>query len=196
MNDFLDEMADEVARNIARSGRYSHGAGCGCSDCACGDELDEAETLPNAVGPQLPLWRGWSPAAKLKDVVDAWRTKQRPPQLARFFVPGNQVYRISQVGKSRAISIGMTKGYKTIAQRIYEHARDPKRGDRRVFSAIKRRPMDQLLVQAALLHPNDMHPRRTRLYEGWLQDLERPTLYQRNSTTFDEIARQALREET
>ncbi len=191
--DFLDEMADEVARNITRS-RYSHGPGCGCAECGCGDELDEVETPPSAVGPQLPLWQGWSTPKSLQRVVEAWTTK-RTAGLEEFFVPGNQVYRISEVGKPRPISIGMTKGWKTIAQRVFEHATDPKKGDPRVYRAIKRRPMEQLRVQAANLKRVDMHPRRTRLYEGWLQDRERPTLYNRNSTTFDEIARQAAREE-
>jgi hypothetical protein len=188
-------MTDEVARSVTRATRHSHGPGCGCANCSCGDNFDEAETPPNAVGPQLPLWRGWSAPAKLKDVVDAWEKNQRPPHLARFFVGGNQVYRISQMGKGRAITIGMTKANNTIAQRVYEHTKDRNRGDQRVYRALKRRPLDQILVQAAILHPQDMHPRRTRLYEGWLQDRERPTLYQRNSTTFDEIARQAMREE-
>jgi hypothetical protein len=195
MDNFLDEMADEVARSLSRSIRHSHGPGCGCTNCACGDELDEIETPPNAVGPQLPLWRGWSPAARLADIVTAWETKQVPPGLARFFVRGNQVYRISRAGSAQALSIGMTKGQKTIAQRVYEHAKQRKRGDWRVFDAIQKLPLDQWRVQAAILDPQDMHPRRTRLYEGWLQDRERPMLYQRNSTTFDEIARRAARED-
>jgi hypothetical protein len=118
------------------------------------------------------------------------------PRLAPFFARGNQVYRISRAGidRARALSIGSTKNHKSIAQRVIEHYRG-KGGDPKVFAKIGGLKEHRVLVQAAILYRRDMHPRRTRLYEGWLQDRERPQLYQRNSTTFDEIARQALREE-
>ncbi|TIT55479.1 MAG: hypothetical protein E5W63_23975, partial [Mesorhizobium sp.] len=55
-----------------------------------------------------------------------------------------------------------------------------------VNTAIRNLQPGQVLVQAARLTRQAMHPRRARNYEGWLQDRERPLLYDPNSTTFDE----------
>lgn len=114
-----------------------------------------------------------------------------PPELAPFFVRGNQVYRITRAGidRDRPLSIGMTKSRNSIADRVIQHHSSATKGDRPVHLAIRNLQPGQILVQAAQLARRDMHPRRTRLYEGWLQDRERPLLYNRDSTTFDEAAR-------
>jgi hypothetical protein len=147
-----------------------------------------------ARGSQLPGWRGWTPPVSLA-AIDAARTAasrggQVDALLRPFLAPGPQVYRITRAGidRNRPLSIGMTKGTNSIAQRIIEHYRQPSRADPRVNAAIRNLQPGQILVQAARLTRQAMHPRRARNYEGWLQDRERPLLYDPNSTTFDEAA--------
>lgn len=213
LDEALDELAFEAAATVGHPRRCScvncrqrahdrvvHGSGCGCGGT---DSFDEAtrrrparparsQTSPRAGGNQLPLWRGWTPPVTLRAIIEARaRGGVMPPDLAPFFVPGNQVYRITRAGidRDRPLSIGMTKNRNSIADRVLQHRRSGTNGDRPVHLAIRNLQPGQILVQAARLWRRDMHPRRTRLYEGWLQDRERPLLYNRDSTTFDEAAR-------
>lgn len=196
LDEALDRLTDEAAR---RPGRCGCGRGC----TACGS--DEAarrppraarrQTSPRARGPQLPGWRGWSAPVSLRDIEQA-RSDQRagrpvPPHLRPFLQPGPQVYRLTRAGvdRDRPLNIGMTKNNNSIADRVHEHHRQPSRGDRPVHDAIRNLHPGQILVQAAQLDRRGMHPRRAKNYEGWLQDRERPLLYDPNSTTFDEAAR-------
>lgn len=211
LEDVLDRLAMQVSSTVAHPARCNcsgcrrsrrHAGGCGCG---CGGTYSSAETTPRrsarparrqtslrSRGSQLPGWGGWTPAVSLRD-IDAARTAAQRGQpvaanLRPFLTPGPQVYRISRAGidRDRPLNIGMTKGQNSIAQRMTEHFRQPSRGDPNVHAAIRNLQPGQILVQAAILSRSDMHPRRARTYEGWLQDRERPLLYDPNSTTFDE----------
>jgi hypothetical protein len=198
LEDQLDALAIEEAAAIA------HVAPCGCARCRRPHSFDEAarrrprpgrsQTSARARGSQLPGWWGWTPAVSLRQIdqarAAAGRGQSIPAALRPFLAPGPQIYRISRAGidRDRPLNIGMTKGTNSIAQRIVEHFRQPSRADPRVYSAIHNLQPGQVLVQAARLTRQGMHPRRARTYEGWLQDRERPLLYDRNSTTFDEAA--------
>jgi hypothetical protein len=109
-----------------------------------------------------------------------------PAHIRPFLAQGPQVYRITRAGidRNRPLSIGMTKANKSIGQRVREHHRLAG-GDPRVKQAIRNLPAGQVLVQAARLTRQGQHPRRARNYEGWLQDRERPLLYDPSSTTFE-----------
>lgn len=190
--------AVEVRRRHFPSG----GCGCGCGgDAAFGEAAvrrgraprpARGQTSARARGSQLPGWRGWTPPVSLAAIDAARAASGRgqavDPLLRPFLAPGPQVYRITRAGidRDRPLSIGMTKGTNSIAQRIIEHYRQPSRADPRVNTAIRNLQPGQVLVQAARLTRQAMHPRRARNYEGWLQDRERPLLYDPNSTTFDE----------
>ncbi|RRI06430.1 hypothetical protein EH240_03935 [Mesorhizobium tamadayense] len=182
--------------------RSRHFPGCGCGTCSSGASFDEAamrqarpagrQTSARAAGRQLPGWRGWTRPVSLA-AIDAARAAARRGEpvdsLVRpFLATGPQVYRITRAGidRDRPLSIGMTKANSSIAQRIIEHYRQPSRADPKVNVAIRNLQPGQVLVQAARLTRQGIHPRRARNYEGWLQDRERPLLYDPNSTTFDE----------
>ncbi|WP_027061454.1 hypothetical protein [Mesorhizobium loti] len=178
------------------------GCGCGCGGDAAFDEAAvrraprpaRRQTSARARGTQLPGWRGWTPPVSLAAIdaarAAAGRGQAVDPLLRPFLVPGSQVYRITRAGidRNRPLSIGMTKANNSIAQRIAEHHHQPSRADPKVYAAIHNLQPGQILVQAARLTRQGMHPRRARNYEGWLQDRERPLLYDPNSTTFDETA--------
>lgn len=201
LDDLLDSFAEEAARSLSRRPPRS---GCGCAACSAGSAAgyDEAasrrppraarrQTSPRARGTQLPAWRGWSAPVSLRD-INAARAAARngqpvAPNLRPFLEPGPQVYRITRAGidRDRPLTIGMTKSSNSIAVRVDQHHR-LKKGDRQVHEALKNLQPGQILVQAARLDRADMHPRRARTYEGWLQDRERPLIYNRDSTTFDE----------
>ena len=184
--------------------RRRHFPSCGCGGCADAASFDETaarraprpargQTSARARGSQLPGWRGWTAPVSLA-VIDAARAAASrggsvDATLRPFLAPGPQVYRITRAGidRNRPLSIGMTKGNNSIAQRLTEHYRQPSRADPRVNTAIRNLQPGQILVQAARLTRQAMHPRRARNYEGWLQDRERPLLYDPNSTTFDEM---------
>jgi hypothetical protein len=202
----LDERLDRLTGEAARRLRSRGSCGCRRGCAACGAEsADEAgrrppraarrQTSPRARGSQLPGWRGWSAPVSLRDIERA-RADQRAgrpvaPALRPFLQPGPQVYRLTRAGidRNRPLNIGMTKNNNSIADRVREHHRQPSRGDRPVHDAIRNLRPGQILVQAARLDRRGMHPRRAKNYEGWLQDRERPLLYDPNSTTFDEAAR-------
>lgn len=192
---FLEEQLDALALEAARE-KACHNS-CGCARCRRAASRESArparrQTSPRARGTQLPGWRGWTPAVSLGQINQARAGVRRggpvPPALRPFLAPGPQVYRLSRAGidRDRPLSIGMTKGRSSIAQRIIEHYRQPSRGDPPVHRAIRNLQPGQILVQAAKLARAGMHPRRARTYESWLQDRERPLLYDPNSTTFDE----------
>lgn len=193
----LERQLDALAMEAARATRHRlgrPGCGCGCADCRADESARPArrQTSPGARGPQLPAWRGWTAPVSLRQIDEA-RAAQRqgrpvPPALRPFVAQGAQVYRISRAGidRDRPLSIGMTKSGSSIGQRIGEHYRQPSRADPPVHRAIRNLQPGQILVQAARLTRQNMHPRRARTYEGWLQDRERPLLYDPNSTTFDE----------
>jgi hypothetical protein len=199
---FLDDELDALTIQSARprpGRRPTLECHCTCSCRRCrGAPLDETarparrQTSPGARGPQLPGWRGWTPAVSLRQINQAQAAQRSgrpvPPALAPFLAQGPQVYRLSRAGidRDRPLNIGMTKSNKTIAQRIREHHSQASRGDPPVHQAIRNLQPGQILVQAARLTRQNMHPRRARNYEGWLQDRERPLLYNPNSTTFDE----------
>jgi len=199
---FLDDQLDALALEATRPARRFATAGecrctCSCVRCGAGASDESArparrQTSPRALGPQLPGWRGWSPAVSLRRINEARAAARSgrpvPPALRPFLAPGPQVYRLSRagIGRDRPLNIGMTKGRNSIAQRIGEHHRQPSRGDPPVHRAIRNLQPGQILVQAARLTREGMHPRRAGNYEGWLQDRERPLLYDPNSTTFDE----------
>jgi hypothetical protein len=182
--------------------RHFPSCGCGCGG-GCGEaSFDETAvrrarparrpTTARAAGSQLPGWRGWTAPVSLAaiDAARAAASRGEPVDslLRLFLATGPQVYRITRAGidRNRPLSIGMTKANSSIAQRIIEHYRQPSRADPRVNAAIRNLQPGQVLVQAARLTRQGMHPRRARNYEGWLQDRERPLLYDPNSTTFDE----------
>ena len=173
---------------------------CGCAACRA-DALDEApqrpraarrQTSARAAGPQLPGWGGWSKPVSLKQIEQARAAHRRgekvAPELLPFVKDGPQVYRITRAGidRDRPLSIGMTKGNHSIGDRVHEHFAQPSRADKKVHDSIKNLQPGQILVQAGDLTRQGMHARRARNYEGWLQDRERPLLYDPNSTTFDE----------
>lgn len=202
----FDEQLDRLVEEAAPRRRAARGGGCGCAcGCAtCGDGGDEAarsapraarrQTSPRARGAQLPAWRGWTAPVSLRDIEIARRDRAagRPvaPHLRPFVQPGPQVYRLTRAGidRARPLNIGMTKNNASIADRIHEQHRQPSRADPPVHAALRNLQPGQILVQAAQLDRGGMHPRRARTYEGWLQDRERPLLYDPNSTTFDESA--------
>lgn len=209
LEEVLDQMAVRVSSRIAHPSRCNcprcrqapgHAMGCGCGGADAGDEATtrrparpaRRQTSIRARGSQLPGWGGWTPAISLRAIDQARLAAQRGQPVAAalrpFVAPGPQVYRISRAGidRDRPLNIGMTKTSNSIAQRIAEHYRQPSRGDPRVHAAIRNLQPGQILVQAAVLPRSGMHPRRARTYEGWLQDRERPLLYDPNSTTFDE----------
>lgn len=189
--------------------RVVHGSGCGCG-CGGAESFDETtrrrsmprlppvarrQTSIRARGTQLPGWRGWSHAVTLQEIIAARPTALAggavSARLRPFFARGPQVYRITRVGldRNRPLSIGSTKNVNSIADRIIEHYRQRSRADINVYNAIHNLREQDIMVQAARLTRQGMHPRRARNYEGWLQDRERPLLYDPNSTTFDEAAR-------
>jgi hypothetical protein len=202
MSYFEEELDALVMQAEAAIGHRT--ASCGCARCRHMQSFDEAarrrarpargQTSARARGSQLPGWRGWTRAVSLRQIQTARAAASRgqsvPLELRPFITPGPQVYRITRAGidRDRPLSIGMTKSNNSIAQRIVEHFRQPSRADRRVHDAIRNLQPGQILVQAAQLTRQGMHPRRARTYEGWLQDRERPLLYDPNSTTFDETA--------
>jgi hypothetical protein len=140
------------------------------------------------VGAQLPGWRGWSAPVRLSDLVaarDAGPSSQAARAAAPFLDRGSRVYRITRLGidRDRALNIGMTRS-QSILERMLQHFRGPG-GDQAVHTAIRNMPIGRILVQAANLTRQGMHPRRAKLYENWLQDRERPILYNANTTSFE-----------
>jgi hypothetical protein len=200
---FLEAELDALTLEALGTARRSAGivecrCSCGCARCR-GGAFDQSarpsrrQISVRARGSQLPGWQGWTAAVSLRRLdatrVAARRGRPVPSALRPFLAPGPQVYRLSRAGidRDRPLSIGMTKGGNSIAQRVSEHHRRPSRADPPVHRAIRNLQPGQILVQAARLARAGMHPRRARTYEGWLQDRERPLLYDPNSTTFDEV---------
>ena len=110
--------------------------------------------------------------------------------MRRMLAKGGQVYRISRAGvdRDRALTIGATLSTGTIANRVGQHHISKKRGDDKVWDAIHALPPDQIYVQAGVINARDRHNRRTKFFENWLQVREKPLIYNRDTTTFDEAA--------
>ena len=189
---WLEEELDELVRHATPGG-------CGCARCRAADEAARVrrprparrQTSARAVGPQLPLWRGWTPPVRLSDINEARLAQRRgqpvPQSLRPFLAPGSHVYRITRSGidRTRPLTIGSTKS-QSIAQRVNQHKRQA-RGDPQVKKRIVNLPDSRILVQAARF-AGQMFPRRARTYEGWLQDRERPRIFNPHTTPFDEEA--------
>jgi hypothetical protein len=189
----LEEELDAFVRRIANP----CGGACGCAQCQ-GKEAARRrapraarrQTSPRAVGSQLPGWRGWTPPVRLSEIMQARTTAARggpvPAHLRPFVAGGPQVYRLTRAGidRNRPLNIGMTGNTNSIADRITQHHRQPSRADPQVHAAIRNLQPGQILVQAARL-AGRLHPRRASNYEGWLQDRERPLLYNPDTTTFE-----------
>lgn len=187
-----------VAHEIARR----TGAGCGCGCQRCGAQrwpAGTAEAVParratrGGTGRQvLPAWGGWSAAVTLRDIRLGQAAAAAGQPIATavrpFLATGRpQVYRISRAGidRDRPLSIGMTETRRSVAQRVGEHYNQPSRGDPGVHAAIRNLQPGQILVQIGRLG-GAMNVRRAHGYEIWLQDRERPLIFDPASRTFDE----------
>jgi hypothetical protein len=185
-----------IAHEIAR--RTRAGCGCGCARCRGRLAFEAAParraTRSSAGGRALPAWDGWSPPVSLREILaarDAGRAGQPvAPELRPFLASGRpQVYRISRAGidRDRPLSIGMVERRRSVAERIWDHFRRPSRADPAVHAALRNLQPGQILVQVGRLG-GAMNVRRAHGYEIWLQDRERPLVFDPNSRTFDEAA--------
>lgn len=201
----LDRQLDAFVATLSPPARTRCGPACSCQRCRAGScgcaSCSSAETAPirnprsargqtspRAVGSQLPGWRGWSAPVRLSEIVaarDSGPASARARALSAFLARGSRVYRITRFGidRDRALSIGMTRSQSILA-RILQHY-GGRGGDPEVNAAIRNLPQSRILVQAANLTRQGMHPRRAKLYENWLQDRERPILYNRDTTSFE-----------
>jgi hypothetical protein len=175
------------------------GGGCGCGCVSCGGA--EAGGLPPpraargatsiaaaAGNTELSGWRGWSAPVRLSDLTAAQLagpSSGAARRLNAFFSRGSRVYRITREGIDidRPLNIGMTIS-NSIFERMRQHRRGPG-GDPVVHGAIRSLAESQVIVQAAQLIRQHMHPRKAKFYENWLQIRERPLLYNPNTTTFE-----------
>ena len=201
----LNEQLDAFVARIAPPASHICSRGCTCRSCRSGScrcascsgietaparnpRAARGQTGPSAVGSQLPGWMGWSTPVRLSDIVaarNAGPTSGRARALSAFLARGSRVYRITRFGidRDRALSIGMTRS-QSIMERMVQH-HTGRGGDPGVHAAIRNLPQSRIIVQAANLTRQGMHPRRAKLYENWLQDRERPILYNRNTTSFE-----------
>lgn len=175
--------------------RRCRSGSCGCASCSSTETAPvrnpraaRGQTSPRLVGPQLPGWRGWSAPVRLSEIVaarDSGPASAQARALSAFLARGSRVYRITRFGvdRDRALSIGMTRSQSILERMVQHHS--GRGGDPAVNAAIRNFPMSRILVQAANLTRQGMHPRRAKLYENWLQDRERPILYNRNTTSFE-----------
>jgi hypothetical protein len=125
---------------------------------------------------------------RLSEIVaarDSGPASAQARALNAFLARGSRVYRITRLGidRDRALSIGMTRSQSILERMVQHHS--GRGGDPAVNAAIRNLPLSRILVQAANLTRQGMHPRRAKLYENWLQDRERPILYNRNTTSFE-----------
>ncbi len=201
----LDEELDAFVSRILPPVGGRCASGCTCRNCrseqcrcaSCSGietapvrnpRAARGQTSPRAAGSQLPGWQGWSAPVRLSDIVagrDAGPNSTQARALSSFIARGSRVYRITRFGidRDRALSIGMTRS-QSIVERMMQHYAG-RGGDPAVHAAIRNLPQSRILVQAANLTRQGMHPRRAKLYENWLQDRERPILYNANTTSFE-----------
>jgi hypothetical protein len=201
----LDEALDAFVVRAAPVPRSRCGPACRCRRCQAGicrcPSCHSNETAPvrnpraarsqtsrRAVGAQLPGWQGWSTPARLSDIIaarDAGPSSAAARAMSAFLARGSRVYRITRFGidRDRALNIGMTRS-QSVLERMLQHY-SGRGGDRQVHAAIRNLPQSRILVQAAILTRQGMHPRRAKLYENWLQDRERPILYNASTTSFE-----------
>lgn len=186
-----------VAHEIAR--RTGAGCGCACARCRQIRAGSALEAVPARRATRrgsgrrvLPAWGGWSPAVTLRDINQAQAAAAAGQTvgaaLRPYLATGRpQIYRISRAGidRDRPLSIGMTETRRSVGQRLREHYRQPSRGDPAVHRAIRNLQPGQILVQVARLG-GAMSIRRAHGYEIWLQDRERPLIFDPTSRTFDE----------
>ena len=144
---------------------------------------------------ELRTFKGWTPAVTLAQIQAAQKQARAgktvtDPVMRRMLAKGGQVYRVTRAGidRDRALTIGATMRTGTIADRIDQHHTSAKRGDKQVWQAIHNLHPGQIYVQAGIITDRDRHNRRTKLYENLLQVRERPLLYNRDTTTFEEAA--------
>ena len=153
-------------------------------------------------GAELRNWHGWSPPVTLAQIqaAQAQQRNRQPitdPLMRRMLARGGQVYRITRAGidRDRALTIGATLRTGSIAERIGQHrSNDPaspvpvpgRDADPQVWRAIRNLPASRIYVQAGLISDRDRHNRRTKFYENWLQVRERPLIYNRDTTSFEE----------
>lgn len=173
------------------------GCPCGCAKCSFEDVEAAAprQTRRGTGGRALPAWRGWTGPVSLAQIqkgrADARRTGQIPAWLRPFIATGKPtIYRVTRAGidRVRPMTIGMTHGSKSIATRIGQHFRGSKAADPNVHARLTRMTPDRVFVQAGVLAPRDMSVSLAHVYEGWLQNRERPLVKDHTKTTFDESA--------
>jgi hypothetical protein len=201
----LDEELDAFVARLSPPSRVACRAGCTCRNCqaapcgcaSCGGNetapvrnprAARGQTSPRAAGSQLPGWRGWSAPVRLSEIIaarDAGPNSAQARALSPFLGRGSRVYRITRFGidRDRALNIGMTRSNSILDRMLQHHG--GRGGDPAVHAAIRNLPQSRILVQAANLTRQGMHPRRAKLYENWLQDRERPILYNANTTSFE-----------
>jgi hypothetical protein len=174
-----------VAHEIAR--RTHAGCGCACERCGRrrgGGALRLAQTRHAATGfssqQVSPVWGGWSPAVTLGDINRAQRAATAgqtvDAALRPFLAKGHpQIYRISRAGidRDRPLSIGITGAGRSVGRRLWEHFRQPSRGDKTVHAAIRNLLPSQILVQVGRLS-GTLSSRRAHTYNIGLQNRERP----------------------
>jgi len=201
----LERQLDSFVASLSPPARKRCGPTCTCrrcrsGSCACAScssvettpvrnpRAARGQTSPRAVGSQLPGWRGWSAPVRLSEIIaarDAGPASAQARALSAFLGPGSRVIRITRFrsDRDRALSIGMTRSQSILARMVQQYG--GRGGDPAVNAAIRNLPQSRILVQAANLVRQGMHPRRAKLYENWLQDRERPILYNRNTTSFE-----------
>jgi len=170
---------------------------CGCARCRPGFARLEAaaprQTRGGTGGRALPAWRGWTRPVSLAEIqqarLKARRTGEIPGWLRPFIATGKPtIYRITRDGidRRRPMTIGMTERRKSIARRIGEHFRGTAKADPKVHEKLERLDPAKVLVQAGRLAGHDMSVSLAHVYEGWLQDRERPLVKDHSKRTFDE----------
>ena len=185
---------DALQRIVSHELATQTGRRCACAQCRGRAEAAPARsaTRVGTGGSALPLWRGWTAPASLRDVFAARAAARRgapvDPRLRPFVVAGlPQIYRVTRAGidRARPLTIGMTER-RSVADRLRDHFELPGRGDPRVHQAIRNLPPGQILVQAGrLASPRSMTVRRAHGYEIWLQDREQPLIFSPDTRTFE-----------
>jgi hypothetical protein len=181
-------VAHEIARGTGSS------CGCGCARCG-GYSLEAAAparggTRSTGGRGAMPRWGGWSRPVTLTQLREWQKTggKGAPAALRRMLRTGQpQVYRITRAGLDRArpLNIGMVERRKSVADRLDQHSGRTSKGQKQVLKALSKVNPDDVLVQVAQLRGRPSVS-LAHVYEGWVQDQERPRIYSRDTRFFDE----------